>query len=122
MVNGESIKFKTETGGSKMATQKFADNQKVVVNPHSIVVFVKEGSLGSLQSLRLLFDATIARLGLDSTKGRILRKIPRNKGTDRPGLADIKRWLEALDGSDKYAEDRKLLLSLNKTLVTRIQG
>jgi len=122
MIDDERMTFQLGKGEEKMGNRKLAPEQKVSINRHSIVELVKNGPVGDLPLLRDAFAEVIFRLGMDQSAGRPIRRIPRGGGTDRPAFGDIKRWLDSLDGSPKYNDDRKFLLNLHKTVVARIEA
>jgi hypothetical protein len=107
---------------SKMGLKNAPKGTKACVNQHAVVEEALFGDRERVSSLFHFVDLTIKRLRIRRRHLKVATPFtgsPRGSG-DRPHLHDTRRWLDAIDKSDEYAEDRDFLMKLYLTLKNRL--
>jgi hypothetical protein len=94
-------------------------SQTIGINKHAVTELALYGSQGRIDALFRETHSALVRLGLVGTKARALRRVPKGSGAE-PAIHDVRRWLEAIDTTEAYADDRLWLMRLHKTLAVRV--
>lgn len=82
---------KVALGGNPMVQEL----RKVAINKGAVQELAVHGPVERVEALLRETQRTLVRLGVDPTKAKVLRKKVRFQG-GRPGIHDIKRWLDDL--------------------------
>ena len=99
-----------------MARSLPAGTKTITINKHAITDLAIGAPLATCEMFYRETRAACTRLGLPAAAAF---DSPLRGNGNWPCIHDVVPWLEAVDGSPAYAEDRKFLARLNATLEKR---
>ncbi len=113
---------KPETEVQKPLSNKILNREapkKITISRRAAVELALYGRTRDVDAAYRETYRTLVRLGLDCKETKAIGKIPRGAGS-MPSIQDLIRWLDAIDGSKAYKDDRQWLVRFHATLILRV--